>query len=272
MLKATTQPQTLRFYGKTNWGEFAWFVIFMGCLGLVFTFTLVSIFLGNPLFVVGKTKHNLRNIILFSIFFILWNVLISFILYWGFMMRWEYKDGGKNAVKDFWKKFWSGKVPRLADIRVEQPMVEDYLKQMGKYIEDLTPGEIGDAYVKLKKEFGDERYVIFDFYRGIMHVDVYVYIPVRIFEKLSKILDGRKYRLKRIGEKRYALIYEDGEKVEITDEDYEVLRFLEMLVKTQGENIKYIKRLKDELASGKLNLHEYIVDAYNYKFFGRRKG
>ena len=101
-----------------------------------------------------------------------------------------------------------------------------------------------------------------------MHVDVYVYIPVRIFEKLGKILDGKKYLLKRIGEKKYVLIYEDGGKVGITDEDYEVLRFLEMLVKTQEENIKYIKRLTDELASGRLNLREYIIDAYRFKFFG----
>ena len=267
MLKATTQPQTLRFYGKTNWGEFAWFVIFMGCLGLGVIFTMVffdmeSVYHGHISWVLNPLNF---------LGYLLIIIITSWILYWGFTMRWEYKDGGKNAVKDFWEKFWSGKVPRLADIRVEQPTVEDYLKHMGKYIEDLSPGEIGDAYVKLKKEFGDERYVIFDFYRGIMHIDVYVYIPVRIFEKLGKIMDGKKYRLNRIGEKKYALIYEDGEKVEITDKEYEVLRFLEMLVKTQGENIKYIKRLKDELASGRLNLHEYIVDAYRFKFFGKMK-
>ena len=151
MLKATTQPQTLNFYGKTNWGEFAWFVIFMGCLGLGVLFTMV--FFDMERVYQGHISWVLNPLNFLGYLLII--IITFWILYWGFTMRWEYKEGGKNAINDFWKKFWSGKVPRLVDIRVEQPTVEDYLKQMGRYIEDLSPGEIGDAYVKLKKEFGN---------------------------------------------------------------------------------------------------------------------
>ncbi len=254
MLKATTQPLTTRFYGKTNWGEFAWFVIFMGCLGLGALFIIVKIILSN-LYFLKSPLHLLSalSLILYT----------SIILYWGFLMRWEYKDGGKNAVEDFWKKFWRGKVPRLVDIRVEQPGLEDYVKRLGKYPEDLTSEELADMFLKLKKEFGDEEYVVFDFYRGIMHV--YVYIPVRVFMKLEKILDGRRYDVIKRGDKK-VLKYEDGEEIELSDEEYETLRFLDVLVRTQPENIMYIKDLKDRLKSGRIDLREYILEAYRFKF------
>ena len=45
----------------------------------------------------------------------------------------------------------SGEGKCQADIRVEQPIVKDYLKQMGKYAGDLSPGEIGNVYVEFKK-------------------------------------------------------------------------------------------------------------------------
>ena len=261
MLKATTQPQTTRFYGKTNWGEFAWFVIFMGCLPLIAFFIVVEIFISNPN-LLSSPPHVLSTLALLGI--------TVFILYWGFTMRWEYKDGGKNAVADFWKKYWRGKVPRLVDIRVVQPTVEDYLRQRGMYPEDLKPGELGEMYVQFKKEFGDERYVLFDFYRGIMHVDVYVYIPLRQFKKLERIIEDTRYKIiKKNG--KTVLKYEDGEEIELNDEDYEALRFLEILLKTQAENIKYILDLKIGLKTGRIGLREYIIEAYRFKFWGKKR-
>jgi len=112
--------------------------------------------------------------------------------------------------------------------------------------------------------------VVFDFYRGIMHVDVYVYIPVRVFMKLEKILDGRRYDVIKRGDKK-VLRYEDGEEIELSDEEYETLRFLDVLVRTQPENIMYIKDLKDRLKSGRIDLREYILEAYRFKFWGKRK-
>ncbi len=259
MLKATTQPQTTRFYGKTNWGEFAWFVIFMGCLPLIAFLIVVQIFISNPN-LLSSPPHVLSALALLGI--------TVFIFYWGFVMRWEYKEGGKNAVADFWKKYWGGKVPRLVDIRVEQPSLDDYVKQLGKYPEDLGPGELGEKYVKFKEEFGDDEYVVFDFYRGIMHVDVYVYIPVRTFMKLEKLLDGRKYRVLKNGK---ILRYEDGEEIELSEDEYEALRFLSILAEKQPENIRYIRELKERLKTGRIGLREYIIDAYRFKFWGKKK-
>ncbi len=261
MLKATTQPQTTRFYGKTNRGEFAWFVIFMGCLGLGVIFIIVQSLLEYP------QQMKMFSVIIVTIGIFL---MTSFILYWGFTMRWEFKDGGKNAVADFWKKYWGGKVPRLVDIRVVQPTVEDYLRQRGMYPEDLKLGELGEMYVQFKKEFGDERYVLFDFYRGIMHVDVYVYIPLRQFKKLERILEDTRYKIiKKDG--KTVLKYEDGEEIELNDEDYEALKFLEILLKTQAENIKYILDLKIGLKTGRIGLREYIIDAYRFKFWDKKR-
>ena len=107
MLKATTQPQTLRFYGKTNWGEFAWFVIFMGCLGLTALFTMV--FFDMERVYQGHISWVLNPLNFLGYLLII--IITFWILYWGFTMRWEYKNGGENAVNDFWKKFWRGEVP-----------------------------------------------------------------------------------------------------------------------------------------------------------------
>ena len=105
MLKATTQSQTTRFYGKTNWGEFAWFVIFMGCLSLIALFLFSQIFVE----VLIESHSFIRDLGIIIICMFILILPTSFILYWGFTMRWEYKDGGKNAVADFWKKYWSDK-------------------------------------------------------------------------------------------------------------------------------------------------------------------
>ena len=236
----------------------------MGCLGLI------SVLLFFPIFIEYLIEEGFifENVFKSLVVIFLMGALIalpSWFLYWGFTMRWEYKDRGKNAIADFWKSFWSGNVPRIVDIWVEQPTVNDYLKRLGKY-----PEEISDADIRLGEEFGDDEYVVFDFYRGIMHVDVYVYIPVKQMKKLQKVIDCKPYKIEKVDE-RYVLRYRDGEEVEITVEDVEVIKFLDALVNSQPENIEYIKRLKEQLLSGKLTPRDYILRMFDYKFFGKKK-
>ncbi len=176
--------------------------------GLLIAYCIISFFSQIFVEVLVESHSFIRDLGIIIICMFILILPTSLILYWDFTMRWEYKDGGKNAVADFWKKYWSWKVPRLVDIRVEQLSLDSYLRQLGKYPENLTAGELGDLYLKFKGEFGDDRYAIFDFYRGIMYVDVYVYVPLRAFMKLGENFRREKYSVIKRG-KRKILRYED---------------------------------------------------------------
>jgi len=91
---------------------------------------------------------------------------------------------------------------------------------------------------------------------------------LRRWRSLRKCSRDRNYRI--IESKDYVqIIYSDGSTVTLRGDDLELYRFLDMLLKTQQENIEIIRKLKSELLSGKISMRDYLSKYYKFRYFGK---
>ena len=218
MLRVMPENLEMRFYGKTTRAEFAWFVIFMGLLGLLGVgVILISIFFNASNFhhFLSSKEIFLKTVGLLSLL----AIPVFFVLYVGFLLMWENKNRGRNAVKSFNRMYEKGKLPRLIDMR---------------------------------KEGSDIKFV---FYRGRFRTMVSVVISERAFKKVMEVME-REYRMMSHGEV-IELKNNDGNVILLEGEEADAYKFLTMLVSLQREEISKIEALREKLEVGEITVWEY---------------
>lgn len=160
--------------------------------------------------------------------FIVGIILIAFLYWTGFIILWEHKNKGENAIKRFWKRYKRGKLPKLYAI--------------APYYENGT------------------NYTLFRFHENCWHVSVMVLIPRDTCEKTIKLFDRAKkenYEVRKYGEK-VQFIFKD-EIIELNKEEFEGFLFISMLCKTQADRLERINKLLDLLVKGKITPYEYAL-------------
>mgnify|MGYP000250476134 CR=1 FL=1 len=230
MLKTKTTSQEMDFYGKTNRGEFAWFVIFMGCLGMG---ALIVILYG----IVAEESN--RNLLLSSpkTFLITLGALqiliipTTFILYVGFLFRWEYVNNGKNAIERFWRRYRKGILPKVYNIHLHT--------EEGRY------------------------YVVFRFYEGpyTWHVGIQVLIPEETFNKIMSIFSEKDYKVEQKDDK-IKVTFSNGEQMELVGEEVEAYHFIHRVFSTQGDRIEKMYLLQQKLEKGEINVYDYVKEMW----------
>jgi len=217
MLRIEAESEEMRFYGKTTKSEFAWFVIFGGLMGVGGLIVIVHAILFNPsnrAVLFSSVESFLKTMGAVSLL----AVPTAIILYWGYLLRSENVNGGKNAVKRFIKEYKKGRLPRLIEVARE----------------------------------GDE--VEFRFYRGAFRAMVSMYIPMRTFEKIREVMEG--YRKVSDGDV-IEFRNERGNRILLEGDEAEAYRFIEKLFKEQGDRIEKIYELRSKLESGEIDVWKY---------------
>jgi hypothetical protein len=227
-METYTESQRVDFYGKKNRGEFSYFILFMW-----FLTWLAVIVMSMDAF----SLKNVDDFIAFAVYILIF-VLDTFIFYVGMVFRWEYKDGGVNAIREFWNKFEKGQVPRLVGLRV--------IEKEGK------------------------RYMEFEFYRGIFHVGIYVAVEweglMKFKDEWANIWRAAKKEKLITGEYRVR----SGQKEEIMSEDeVRMYNFLDVIFNEKREDIiKYLAILK-EYADGKITERGLNYAYQRFKYSGK---
>ena len=220
MLRVKAGSEEMRFYGKTTKSEFAWFVIFGGLMGVGALVVVFHAILFNER---GREVlfSSLESFLKIIGVVTLLAVPTAIILYWGYLLRSENVNGGKNAVKRFIKEYKKGRLPRLIEVARE----------------------------------GDD--VEFRFYRGAFRAMISVYIPMRTFEKIREVMEGyRKVSDGAVIEFRN----ERGNRILLEGDEAEAYRFIEKLFKEQGDRIEKIYELRSKLESGEIDVWKYVQE------------
>jgi hypothetical protein len=238
MLKTITQDQDISFYGKINRGEIAWFVIFMGCLPTLALILTIHAILTNP------QNLDIFTYTLKGSFIVLILVSVSiFILWVGFLWRWEYVHNGKNAINRFWKRYKKGILPKLFDVRSFNAI-------------DHKNIQSGDSEKILS---GMQDYILFHFYENIWHIPVYVLIPQKTFVNIEKITGTSNDSYKIIKNPESVQVhFNNGEKIKLKGDDFEAYLFLDYLFKTQGDRISKLKELLRRLERNEITAMKYV--------------
>jgi hypothetical protein len=235
MLKTITADQSMDFYGKTNRGEFAWFIIFMGCLSAGAFITMIW----------GLTPDD-ENFILLVLIAGVVLILTCFIFYVGFIYWWEYRDNGRHAIERFWRRYKKGKLPKLMYVGPYLPQGEENIMSGGVEYIEFEFMEVGLL--------------------GLFHVGINVLIPMRVWEKIGNVIDKVQKesphtpQVIQKGEKM-EIVFKDGERVELVgEEEIEAFLFLSKLVREQWDRMVRAQVLMEKALRGEITPIECAVE------------
>jgi hypothetical protein len=237
MLKTITQDQSMDFYGKTNRGEFAWFVIFMGCLCA-----------GGLVIIIPHLHPHDDNFIIVLLLTLALFIITCFIFYVGFIYWWEYRDNGRHAIERFWRRYKKGKLPKIMYVGPYLPQGEENIMSGGVEYIEFEFMEVGLL--------------------GLFHVGINVLIPMRVWEKIGNVIDKVQKesphtpQVIQKGEKM-EIVFKDGERVELVgEEEIEAFLFLSKLVREQWDRMIRAETLIEKVLRGEITPMEYAAEMW----------
>ncbi len=235
-METYTESQEVDFYGKTNRGEFSYFIFFMWFLTWLAIMIISRHTIDDILYIVNGNLDPSHFVGMGLV--ILLMGLDTFIFYVGAVFRWEYKNGGKNAVNDFWKKFKKGKIPRLVGLSVVDKDGRKYMK--------------------------------FEFYRGIFHIDVYVLVD---WDELMEYKEEwanvwRSTFKKKIDDKNYEIEIKGKKKV-LSSDKVRTFEFLDKIFNEKREDIIKYLAILSAYAEGKITERDLAYACQRFKYGGK---